>query len=632
MNRSYLSRGAITASLASLVLIGGCGGNRDSSTSDPSTDVASGGTTPPGVIASSPSPSPPSVPSPPPPPAPAPPPPSPPVTASPVFSDKPTNVEAARFLTQATFGPSMESIAALDATGFRAWLSDQWAKPQTLMQPAIQANEDAFMAAHAGKGNISGITDKNGFSQVWWGQVVLAPDQLRQRVAFALSEIFVISMVDDNVKYQGIPLSTYYDALGRDASGNFRTLLEDVTLHPLMGQYLTWYNNKKEVLDASGNVVRQPDQNYSREVMQLFTIGLNQLNLDGTPKLDSSGNTIPTYSGVDIFGMSKVLTGWVRDSAPAGPLWFSANIYGVPMVPGFTSDHSISEKKFLGVTIPATTSATAASMRSELKTLLDTLFNHPNVGPFIGKQLIQRLVTSNPSPAYVRRVATVFNDNGSGVRGDLKAVVEAVLMDPEAHDLSKVNDTGFGKVREPVLRLSHWLRAFHGTSPTANYGIEADNGGNSTLDSGTRLSQVPMLAPSVFNFFAPGYSPPVSALGSAKLLAPEMQVTNELSVVGYQTLMKTVIQNGGFGNAKIDTSAELALVDDAHLDALMTRLDLLLTEGQMPSDLKTEIKTAVQSIQLQNAAGTTKGDTERNRRLWTAIYLTMASPEYIVQK
>ena len=548
------------------------------------------------------------------------------------FQDKPTPADASRFLTQATFGPSMETIAALSAEGFKAWMTDQFAQTQTLLQPVIQANEDANIAANAGVGHITGITDANGFANAWWGTIALAPDQLRQRVTFALSEIFVISMDDDNIKYQGIPLANYYDGLGRDAFGNFRTLLEDVTLHPLMGQYLTWYHNQKELLDASGNVIRQPDQNYARESMQLFTIGLEQLNLDGTPQLDSNGKTIPTYAAADIYGASKVLTGWVRDSAPTGPLWFSANVYGVPMVPAFTQDHSLSEKKFLGVTIPATTTATAASMRSEMKILLDTLFNHPNVGPFIGKQLIQRLVTSNPSPAYVKRVATAFNDNGSGVRGDMKAVIQAVLSDPEAHDPAAFTSTSFGKIREPILRLSHWLRAFHATSSSTNFGIQATNGGNSTGDPASRLGQAPMLSPSVFNFFAPGYSPPVSALGAANLLAPEMQITNELSVVGYQILMKQIIQNGGFANTTVNTSAELALVDDVNLDALMGRLDLLLMEGQMPANLKTQVKSAVQSIQLQNAAGSAKGTTERNRRLWTAIYLTMASPEYIVQK
>ena len=549
-----------------------------------------------------------------------------------MFKDKPTATEASRFLTQSTFGPSMETISALSAGGFKAWLTDQFSQTQTLLQPVIQANEDANIAANAGVGHITGVTDANGFANAWWGTIAPAPDQLRQRVAFALSELFVISMDDDNIKYQGIPLANYYDGLGRDAFGNFRTLLEDVTLHPLMGQYLTWYHNQKELLDASGNIIRQPDQNYARESMQLFTLGLEQLNLDGTPKLDANGKTIPTYAAADIYGASKVLTGWVRDSAPTGPLWFSANVYGVPMVPTFTQDHSLSEKTFLGVTIPATTTATAASMRSEMKVLLDTLFNHPNVGPFIGKQLIQRLVTSNPSPAYVKRVATAFNDNGSGVRGDMKTVIQAVLLDPEAHDPTAFSSASFGKIREPILRLSHWLRAFHATSSSTNFGIQATNGGNSTADPASRLGQAPMLSPSVFNFFAPGYSPPVSALGAVNLLAPEMEMTNELSVVGYQVLMKQIIQNGGFANTTVDTSVELALVDDVNLDSLMDRLDLLLMEGQMPADLKTQVKSAVQSIQLQNAAGSAKGITERNKRLWTAIYLTMASPEYIVQK
>ena len=547
------------------------------------------------------------------------------------YSDMPTPVEASRFLTQSTFGPTLTSIDALSSIGFSKWYADQVAVPQTLLQPAIETIERNWQTAHnTTNSQITGILDVSGFSSLWWATIPQAPDQLRQRVAFTLSEIFVVSMQDNRIKYLGAAVSNYYDMLARDAFGTYRNLLEDVTLHPVMGNYLTWVGNKKETYDSTGAILRTPDENYAREVMQLFSIGLVKLNIDASPQLDSKGRPIPTYSHDDVAGLAKVLTGWNADPSANAPIWATAGTNGVPMIPNSPSYHSTAEKKFLGVTIAATSATSSAAMKAELSTALDTLANHPNVGPFFAKQLIQKLVTSNPSPAYIARVATVFNNNGSGVRGDLKAVVRAVLMDKEAHDAAKITDPTFGKLREPILRFSHWARAFGafgtGTPPVSNIG--------STADAASALNESPMDSPSVFNFFNPGYTASTTLVGAAGLLAGELQITDEQSIVGYQNFIASLIEgNTGLTRSFVtNTSAELALVDDSHVDALLDRLNLELMAGELPSTIRADVRNAVVSIALTDAAGSAKGDTERKRRLWTAVYLLMSAPEYIVQK
>ena len=537
----------------------------------------------------------------------------------------PSDIEAARFLTQATFGANDESLSAIQASGLNAWFNSQVSTPQTLLQPVITA------AGNAENNNITNVLDSAGFQKVWWPQVVTAPDQLRQRAAFALSEIFVVSMVDVN-KYSGIGIASYYDMLGRDAFGNFRTLLQDVTLHPMMGAWLSWANNHKETLDSSGNIIREPDENYARESMQLFTIGLVQLNPDGSSKLDSNGSTIPTYSHTDIYGIARVLTGWANDNSqnPKGGLYYTAPSNYLPMVPSQPQNHSISAKTFLGVNIAAVSSATASEMSSELNLYLDTLFNHPNLPPFIARQLIQRLVTSNPSPAYVSRVAAAFINDGNGVRGNMQAVFHAVLFDVEARTASSQADPAFGKLREPLLRMTNFERAFPISYENGNPASLAPYGG--TGDPSTSLDQNPMLSPSVFNFFAPGYIPSnSSALGSRNITAPEFQITDQQSVVGYQNWMRAKIASL-FGNT-VDYTTELKLVEsDNTVPQLTARLNLLLMGGRMPDSLASDIDTAVTSIVLKDPASSAKGVDERNRRVWTAIYLCTASPEFIVQK
>jgi uncharacterized protein (DUF1800 family) len=407
--------------------------------------------------------------------------------------------------------------------------------------------------------------------------------------------------------------------LASNAFGNFRNLLEAVSLHPMMGLYLTSLRNQKE----SGT--RVPDENYAREVMQLFTIGLYQLNPDGSNVI-SNGKPLETYSNADITGLAKVFTGW----SWAGPDKTNTRFYGgtpdvnrdwMPMQ-SYPSFHSTSEKKFLGVTIPAQSSA---NPEASLKVALDTLFNHPNVGPFIGKQLIQRLVTSNPSPQYIARVSATFNNNGQGVRGDLKAVLKAILLDVEARNEPNLNNAGTGKLREPVLRLANWIRAFNAKSTSGSYRI------TSLDDPLFALAQTPMRSPTVFNFYRPGYVPPNTSIANAELVAPEMQITAETSVVGYLNFMRDIIPNGtgSSRDVKADYSALIPLAVTP--DLLLDQINLLLMAGQMSNTLRNQILGAINSVTIPSTAGTS-ADTAKLNRIYLGIYLTMASPEYLVQK
>jgi uncharacterized protein (DUF1800 family) len=508
----------------------------------------------------------------------------------------PTAVEASRLLSQATFGPSVAEINRLSDMGTAAWFNEQFAKPQKLH----------FVYMNAATVPAGDRLNEDQFFESFWQQAINGDDQLRQRVAFALSQIFVISYQNSTLAYNPRGVAHYYDTLGAYAFRNFRDLLEAVTLHPMMGNYLNALGNEK----TAGAL--EPNQNYAREVMQLFTIGLRQLNPDGT---NTTAPATETYTSDDIRGLAKVFTGW----SWAGPDKSQSRFFGwgdedpnrdwLPMQ-NYPAYHETLEKTFLGVTIPANTPGEAS-----LKIALDTLFNHPNVGPFIGRELIQRLVTSNPSPAYVGRVAAIFANNGQGVRGDMKAVIKAVLLDPEARTLSPA-DNNAGKLREPVLRLSNWLRAFHATSSSGRFQM-----GN--LDDPLYgLAQTPMRSPSVFNFFRPEYVPPNSSIAAANKFSPEMQITQEMSVTGYLNFMRDAIQNGtGISNdIKADYTAELALAGTP--DLLVDRVNLLLMQNQMSSTLRAQILAAINS---------NPNNSDINR-VYLAIFLTMASPEYLVQK
>lgn len=531
----------------------------------------------------------------------------------------PTAPAAARFLTQASFGATDASIAQVRAAGYAQWIDQQLIAPQgSSHQSDLEQRLAAIRAADP-----NGSLNASDFYWSFWRHAATDQDQLRERVKFALSEIFVVSLNDANVDVRGA--GSYYDMLGAHAFGNFRTLLEQVTLHPMMGVYLTWLGNQRED-PATG---RQPDENYAREVMQLMTIGVFHLNPDGTLRLNQSGQPIPTYSAEDIGGLAKVFTGYSYYSPTPSNNTFAGRNRNVdatvrPMIayPGF---HSTSAKNFLGVTIPA---SSAPDPQGDLRIALDTLSNHPNVGPFIGRQLIQRLVTSNPSPAYVGRVAAVFNDNGRGVRGDLGAVVRAILTDPEAR--TAPSDPNYGKLREPVVRMANWMRAFGAASASGEWRI-------GSTSANTSLNQSAMTSPSVFNFFRPGYSPPNTRVGGQGLVAPEFQIVDEVSVAGYLNTMQTTIDAGigaavnGARDVRPNYAAEMSVAADA--DALVDRVGLLLMNGQMSTTLRGRILEAVRGVGIPGGTATqAQVNTALGNRAKLAIYMVMASPEYVVQR
>jgi uncharacterized protein (DUF1800 family) len=520
--------------------------------------------------------------------------------------------EAARLLTQATFGPTEGAISQVQSQGVDGWIRSQLSLP---LGTSHEAYIDSVILA-------DGDADAEDFYETWWRQTISNQDQLRQRVAFAYSQIFVISLNDPNIDVRGA--ASYYDMLARNAFGNFRTLLNDVTLHPMMGRYLTFLANQKEDDDGT----RTPDENYAREVMQLMTIGLVELNNDGTPRLNG-GQQVPTYTTADIAGLAKVFTGlsWYHNS-PTNSTFFGGNEHDdrsvTPMI-FYPNYHSTSQKVFLGTTIPASSTVDGPG---DLNTALNTLFNHPNVGPFISQRLIQQLVTSNPSPAYVGRVASVFNNNGSGVRGDMAAVVRAILTDAEARDMAAVNSPSFGKLREPVVRVANWARAFGASSQTGNYLISSTSGN-------TSLSQSPLSSPSVFNFWRPGFTPPATTqLGQRSLFAPEFQVVDEVTAASYVNSMRDWINSGIGDNRDVRSSyaAEVAIADNGQ--ALVDRMNRLLFYGQMSSTLQSRVLAGVNAISIPASNGSNQQqiDSARLNRVKTAIFFSMISPEYLVQR
>ena len=538
-----------------------------------------------------------------------------------------TDSQAARFVLQAQFSVSDADLARVKLLGYPAWLDEQFAiaLPQTACAwmdsrgyDAINDQTSYFDMQEAGQFAI-------------WQSLFTAPDGVRKRMALALSEYFVVSFVGVTGDFSNYAVACFWDVLCAGALGNFRNLLEDVTLSYAMGFYLNMLGNLKEN-PATG---RQPDENYAREVMQLFTIGLRQLNLDGTEKVDGAGKQIDTYTQDDVTNLARVFTGWNGNfgGLTKTPAANNRNIYPStkgrrPMVLD-ASKHSSLAATFLGATVPVGTEGSAA-----LRIALDTLFNHPNVGPFFGKQMIQRLVTSNPSQAYVARVAAAFNDNGAGVRGDLKAVLRAVLLDTEARSDAGLTQAGCGKVREPMLRFLQWGRTFQLTSSAGSWKL-------SGLVDAAKLGQSPLSAPSVFNFFRPGYVPPGTAMAASKAPAPEFQIINETTTASYLNYMQGAIRKGlnvpspevpqrDFTHSGYDLLpnyvAELALVTDAA--ALVARLNTLLCAGQLSAATAAAIVTALNATPVT----TTSTDAIKLDRVAAAVLLVMACPEYLVQK
>ena len=524
-----------------------------------------------------------------------PPPPPPPLPPPP-----PTARDASRFLQQATFGPTLAEIASLQTSDFDTWLSQQ------LAQPLV--SHAAYLDAAA----LGGETlSSNQMMESFWKQAATGPDALRQRVALALSEIFVISDENGTLKNNPYSLAAYYDLLEKDAFGNFRTLLEDVTLSPAMGTYLNMLGKDKENLSTGKN----PNENYAREILQLFSIGLLKLNPDGTLLLDATtGLPIATYDQDVVIGFAHVFTGWSfgGDDTTNSSRFFHPTVnYRIPMA-NWPSHHSTGSKLLLnGFTQPANQTAQA-----DLAAALDAIFNHANTGPFLAKGLIQRLVTSNPSPPYVYRVAQVFANNGQGVRGDLKAVVKAILTDYEARAELVTSYEGYGHLREPILRLGTMLRTFHAQAPSGKFRLWHME------DPTFRMAENTLRAPTVFNFFSPDYSlsGPVAAAG---LASPEFEIFNETSAIGGFNFQRTLLYSGytnGGETLTLDLSQQIPIATDPA--ALVDQLNLLLLANSMSAALRTTLISTLSSSTL----------TDPTLRTKAAIRLIITSPEFLVQR
>lgn len=521
-----------------------------------------------------------------------------------------TKAEAARFLLQTQFTATDDEISAVRSSTYDAWLTQQFNAP-------IDQTGAQWLAAN---GHTTPDAKGNYFNPVYgdwmaWNQLLTGNGQVRKRLALALSEFFVVSLSPIDGFWPPMLIAGYWDLLNAKVFDNFRNLLEDISLNPAMGFYLNTKGNLKEDV-ASG---RQPDENYAREIMQLFSIGLYELNLDGTLKTNAQGNPIETYVQSDITNLARVFTGYDWDYSKTTFQNTTFEPYPIPTTE-FTSGrmafdakkHSTLAVTFLGTTIPANTSGADA-----LRIALDTIFNHANTGPFFAKQMIQRLITSNPSTAYVQRVASIFNNNGAGVRGDLKSVWRAILTDTEARKLPTSNTAG--KLREPIVRLTQISRTFNVSSTNGKWEIY------DLSNADTGLGQAPLRSPSVFNFFRPGYVPPNTALAKQALVAPEFQLHNETSTAGYINLISYFIKSG-YADVKLSVSAIESLATDAK--ALVEWLNLHLTANQLSTATTDLIQQALEATVITSTSSTA----EKNDRLYAAILLVAACPEYLIQK
>ena len=564
----------------------------------------------------------------------------------------PSAKEAARFLIQAGFGPDQDSpddpdqipenVEEVMSMGIEGWIDNQMTRPIGRLLPMLQ-----WQNAQPSSGPNDAEIYNDRKMNAWWGRAMglpklrpdatetQLPDPLRQRVAFALSEIFVISDRMERLAVEPQGMIHFYDKLLENSFGNYENLLRDVSLHPCMGQYLSHLGNKKP--DPVAHTF--PDENYAREIMQLFSIGLWMLNPDGTRILDQNGQPIPTYTNANITQFARVFTGLSYGALYTGdpPVFGSYDgDFTVPMK-GWDAEHDLQPKTLLlGVTTPLRTASPGnqgTATLADVNAAVSNLFNHPNVGPFIGKLLIQRLVTSNPSPAYIGRVSAAFN---AAPRGDLGRTVKAILMDPEARDSAKMTDPTFGKLREPFLKAVNVARAFNAYSQAGWYYLD-----------GFDLDHVeePFNSPSVFNYYLPSYAPP-GPISQAGLVSPEMQIVNASSGVSAPNYYWEAITGGlarwGVGvperTTRLNLTQEMLMnvpasaVDDPSPDEqpldpdpLIRRLDLVLTGGTLTPRSFEIIREALDRI------GPGSGWEWPESRLKLAIYLIVCSPEFSVQ-
>ncbi|HEX5124216.1 MAG TPA: DUF1800 family protein [Rhodanobacteraceae bacterium] len=551
--------------------------------------------------------------------------------------DAPASIsDASRFLTQATFGPSTSSVAYLMSQGMEEWFDEQLSSAPTLSEPTVESVVNARTAGGQGVGNTQRL------NRFFW-QAAYAPDQLRQRMAFALSEIFVVSDRSSAISGDVVPLSHYQDVLAIDAFAPYSTLLRDVTYSPTMGKYLNAFHNiKPQCTGAPPNgTCTSPDENYAREVMQLFSVGLILLNPDHTPILDGSGNPIPTYDQTTITHTAKVFTGFTYSDAPTSP----PNFYGgnlsflgaySPMACWgtelFAYDNSNMKHDITGddgtLLTPKTVlgGATIPPGQTCADDLLDELAiisTHPNVAPFVSRQLIQRFVTSNPSPAYIGRVAAVFDTPGN----DLGDVMKAILTDPEARTPPALAaGDSYGKLREPILRMTALWRAFdaHAPAPDA-YGEIAMFANQGLL---TNYGENVLESPTVFNFFMPDYQQP-GTFANNELYSPEFQITNETTTYSTANTYYKFTQGGYLGMN--NPPSDRPLIDLSSLEppaapdvaSIVATINERMLYGTMSASMNAQLTTMLSGF---------SSSTQPPEIAWSAVYITMLSPQFAIQR
>jgi uncharacterized protein (DUF1800 family) len=523
--------------------------------------------------------------------------------------------DAARFLTQTTMGATDAEIKRVRGMNLDTWLYQQFNTPAA--SHLVYLNNVLTSRAP--------VVDD--FMESWWTQAITGTDQFRQRAAFALSQIMVISTNDGNLNAQPYAFARYQDILGADGFGNYRQLLKDVTLSPAMGQYLNMMQSVKQ--NTAGT--QFPNENYAREVLQLFSVGLNMLNADGTLQLDGGGQPIPTYTEDVVKGFARAFTGWSWGGAPHdNNSFFNPNpspstvpqIYYAIAMEAWPQYHETGSKSVLG----GVTIAGGDTAERDMDAAIDNIYYHTNVGPFICKQLIERLITSNPSPGYVSRCVAKFNNDGSGgaiIRGNMQAVWRAIVMDPEARSLGLARDTQSGKAREPVIRFNTMIRALNGKATSARFRF------TDTSSPDAALGESPYRAGSVFNFYAPDFVPQ----GDFTLrhqFAPELQILTTTSAVGGNNYLNGLIFNGiaGVGGAaadrvNLDYSALLPFATKPAV--LVDMINYLLLNGRMSIELRTTLVSAIEA--MPSATQANQLDRVRN-----GVYLATFGPEFAIQK
>jgi uncharacterized protein (DUF1800 family) len=498
-----------------------------------------------------------------------------------------TAAAAVRFLEQSTFGPTPALVNQLQQRDFTPFLSDQFAAPMS-----TYADPDAS------------VMDLSPTQRTFFTNALTGPDQLRQRVALALSELWVVS--GNTVPFQGMP--PYLRLLMQDAFGNYRSIMKDVTLSPAMGYYLNMLNNDKPNLALGTHA----NENYARELLQLFTLGLEELNMDGTLKHDVSGNPIPTYTQDTVQELAKAFTGWTYPTQPGHTLQTHNPSYWIGPMEAVDSNHDMTAKPLLGgVTLPAGQTAL-----QDLNCALDNIFNRPSLPPFISKQLIQHLVTSNPSPAYVQRVANAFiagafGGFGTRSRGDMEAVIAAILLDPEARrgDTPASTDSGDGHLREPILFIANLLRAFGATSD-----------GAAPVNNASSMSEPPLRAPSVFNFFPPNFQIP-----GTTFLGPEFDLqTTAQTQIRINFVNSFVFGSIGGGTAVDFTPYATLAANPDQPGQLLDSLNVLLLHGTMSASARASILAAVNAVPT--------GSSQNLNRVKAAIYVIASSSQYQVER